>query len=80
MSAEMECSTRAQLVNQLAVAEVLANHLWDSPRHDRDLDIRPRQLKDTVWRAMSGEMLSKATLNFFTAAFRMEAGDVERSL
>src|ERR1700728_4987139 len=54
--------SRAGQVNQLAVAEVLAHYLWQHPRTEADLDVLPRQLKDTASRALSGKLLSKATL------------------
>src|SRR5260370_17610100 len=60
---------RAGQVNQLAVAEVLAHYLWQHPRAQGDLDVLPRQLKDTASRALSGKLLSKATLVLFMDAF-----------
>jgi hypothetical protein len=56
-------------VNQLAVAEVLAHYLWEHPRAKGDVDVLPRQLKDTAARALSGKLLSRATLVLFTEAF-----------
>jgi hypothetical protein len=56
-------------VNQLAVAEVLAHYLWEHPRAKGDIDVLPRQLKDTASRALSGKLLSKATLTLFDEAF-----------
>jgi hypothetical protein len=56
-------------VNQLAVAEVLAHYLWDNPRTVADNDVLPRQLKDTASRALSGALLSRATLQLFMDAF-----------
>ncbi len=56
-------------VNQLAVADVLAHYLWEHPRAPGDVDVLPRQLKDTASRALSGKLLSKATLTLFTDAF-----------
>jgi hypothetical protein len=56
-------------VNQLAVAEVLAHYLWEHPRAQGDVDVLPRQLKDTASRALSGKLLSKATLSLFMDAF-----------
>jgi len=56
-------------INHLAVAEVLAQHLWLAPRGAGDADVLPRQLKDTVGRALSGQMLSRATLALFIEAF-----------
>jgi hypothetical protein len=61
--------SRKGQVNQLAVAEVLAHYLWEHPRATGDADVLPRQLKDTASRALSGKLLSKATLTLFTDAF-----------
>ena len=61
--------SRLGQVNQLAVAEVLAHHLWEYPRATGDTDVLPRQLKDTTSRALSGKLLSKATLTLFMEAF-----------
>ncbi|MBV9855321.1 MAG: hypothetical protein JOY82_12530 [Streptosporangiaceae bacterium] len=60
-------------INQLAVAEVLARHLWHRPRRAGDADILPRQLKDTAARALSGKLLSKGTLALFMDAFGLPA-------
>jgi hypothetical protein len=68
--------SRKGQVNQLAVAEVLAHYLWEHPRSKGDADVLPRQLKDTASRALSGKLLSKATLTLFTDAFGF--GDPER--
>jgi hypothetical protein len=61
--------SRPGQVNRLAVAEVLAHYLWQHPRHRGDADVLPRQLKDTASRALSGRLLSKATLALFVDAF-----------
>jgi hypothetical protein len=61
--------SRPGQINQLAVAEVLARHLWDYPRRPGDNEILPRQLKDTASRALSGKLLSKAALGLFIEAF-----------
>src|ERR1700722_20407958 len=61
--------SRAGQVNQLAVAEVLAHYLWQNPRAKGESDVLPRQLKDTASRALSGKLLSKATLLLFMDAF-----------
>jgi len=61
--------TRPGAINHLAVADVLAQHLWDSPRATGNSDVLARQLKDTVGRALSGRVLSRATLALFVAAF-----------
>jgi hypothetical protein len=68
--------SRAGQVNQLAVAEVLAHYLWQHPRAQSDVDVLPRQLKDTASRALSGKLLSKATLFLFIDAFGL--GPLER--
>ena len=36
-------------INQLAVAEVLARHLWSYPRRAGDTEVLARQLKDEVY-------------------------------
>jgi hypothetical protein len=56
-------------ITQLAVAEVLARHLWSHPRVSGDEDVIARQLKDTVARALSGSLLSRPTLALFIEAF-----------
>jgi hypothetical protein len=63
--------TRHGQVNQLAVAEVLARHLWRHPRRAGDGDLLPRQLKDTIARALSGRLLSRGTLELFLDAFAL---------
>ena len=45
--------SRLGQVNQLAVADVLAHYLWEHPRAQGDVDVLPRQLKDTASRALS---------------------------
>ena len=60
-------------INQLAVAEVLARHLWSYPRGHGDADVLPHQLKDTVSRALSGKLLSRPTLALFIDAFGISA-------
>jgi hypothetical protein len=72
--------SRAGQVNQLAVAEVLAHYLWQHPRAKADLDVLPRQLKDTASRALSGKLLSKATLVLFMDAFGLGALEREQLL
>jgi hypothetical protein len=62
-------------VNQLAVAEVLARHLWRHPRRAGDGDVLARQLKDTVARALSGRLLTRATLELFTEAFALPGAE-----
>jgi hypothetical protein len=70
--------SRSGEINQLAVAEVLAQHLWSHPRVTGDADVLPRQLKDTVARALSGTLLSRPTLALFIDAFRISGADADR--
>ena len=65
-------------INQLAVAEVLARHLWDYPRRPGDDEILPRQLKDTASRALSGKLLSKSALRLFMDAFSLPSSEREQ--
>ncbi|HKB30244.1 MAG TPA: hypothetical protein VKD26_05340 [Streptosporangiaceae bacterium] len=69
--------TRPGEINQLAVADVLAHYLWRNPRTTGDVDVLPRQLKDTVLRAISGRMVSKASLSLFIDAFDLASHDAE---
>jgi hypothetical protein len=70
--------TRRGQVNHLAVAEVLARHLWLAPRGAGDADVLPRQLKDTVGRALSGRLLSHGTLGLFVDAFGFSKQEEDR--
>ncbi|HEY1919963.1 MAG TPA: hypothetical protein VGH27_30695 [Streptosporangiaceae bacterium] len=70
--------SRPGQVNQLAVAEVLARYRWSHPRATGDSELLARQLKDTVFRAISGRMLSRATLTLFVEAFGFSEGEAER--
>ena len=65
-------------INQLAVAEVLAEHLWSYPRREGDADVMPRQLKDSVSRALSGRLLSRPQLALFIEAFGVSAQEADR--
>ena len=69
---------RSTEITQLAVAEVLARYLWTHPRVTGDADALPRQLKDTVSRALSGTLLSRPTLALFIDAFRISSADADR--
>ncbi|MGH3156516.1 MAG: hypothetical protein ACRDNF_08090 [Streptosporangiaceae bacterium] len=70
--------SRPGQVNQLAVAEVLARYRWSHPRAEGDGELLARQLKDTVLRAMSGRMLSRATLSLFAEAFGFSDAESEQ--
>jgi hypothetical protein len=67
-------------ITQLAVAEVLARHLWSHPRVSGDEDVIARQLKDTVARALSGSLLSRPTLALFIDAFGISGAHADRLL
>lgn len=65
-------------ITQLAVAEVLAQHLWSHPRESGNADVIARQLKDTVARALSGSLLSRPTLALFIDAFGIVGAHADR--
>src|ERR1700761_5816573 len=58
-------------INQLAVAEVLARHLWEYPRRSGDAEVLPRQLKDTASRALSGKLPGRRAQRLFIRAFAL---------
>jgi hypothetical protein len=70
--------TRPGAINHLAVANVLAHHLWTAPRATGSSDVLARQLKDTVGRALSGQVLSRSTLALFVAAFDFTPQEEDR--
>jgi hypothetical protein len=70
--------SRPGQINQLAVAEVLARHLWNYPRRPGDAEVLPRQLKDTASRALSGKLLSRAALRLFIEAFTLPRFEQEQ--
>jgi hypothetical protein len=69
---------RPGVITQLAVAHVLARYLWSHPRVTGDADALPRQLKDTVARALSGALLSRPTLALFIDAFGISGEHADR--
>jgi hypothetical protein len=72
---------RADVINQLAIAEVIANHLTFG--RAGDAPVMPYQLRDIVSGALSGSQLSVETLDWFTQAFtftEQEAGQLRRLL
>jgi hypothetical protein len=69
---------RRGTINQLAVAEVIARHLWSAPRSAADDDITPHQLKDTVSRALTGRLLSRPALALFINAFGFSEHEAAR--
>jgi hypothetical protein len=69
---------RRGTINQLAVAEVIARHLWLTPRGPGDAEITPHQLKDTVSRALTGRLLSRSALSLFISAFGFSEHEAAR--
>lgn len=69
---------RDDVINQLAIAEVIASHLTSGQATDA---MMPYQLRDVVSGALSGSQLSAETLEWFIEAFRFsehEAGQLRR--
>jgi hypothetical protein len=64
-------------VSQLAVAEVLARHV-SGARGGQVSGVLPRQLKDTVSRALSGRLLSRQVLALFVEAFDFTDDEADR--
>jgi hypothetical protein len=60
---------RDGVINQMAVAEVIADRLRVAPGHPGDAQIMPYQLRDTVSGALSGLHVSADTMRLFIAAF-----------
>ena len=72
---------RDDVINQLAIAEVIASHL--SSGRAIDAAVMPYQLRDVVSGALSGSQLSTETLERFIEAFAFtehEAGQLRRLL
>jgi hypothetical protein len=69
--------SRHGVINQLAVAEVLARHL-SAQQPSVAGAIQPHQLKDTVSRALSGRLLSRPALELFIDAFGFTEPESDR--
>jgi hypothetical protein len=69
---------RAGEINQLAVGEALARHLWSAPRVTGDSDVTAHQLKDTVARALTGRLLSRGALSMFIDTFGFSGQEEDR--
>jgi hypothetical protein len=69
---------RAGGINQLAVSEALARHLWNYPRVTGDADATAHKLKDTVARALTGRLLSRSTLSQFIDTFGFSKQEEDR--
>lgn len=69
---------RSDQVPPAAVAQVIAQYLWDiGEQPDTDTDL-PRKLRDRIRRALLGEKLSGETLDWFLGAFEMSDEDGQR--
>jgi hypothetical protein len=69
---------RDGVINQLAVAEVIADHLRSSPLHRGGAQMLPYQLRDIVSEALSGRQLSTEALQLFGDAFGFKDHEVDR--
>ena len=69
---------RAGEINQLAVGEALARHLWNYPRAAGDTEVTAHQLKDTVARALTGRLLSRGALSLFVDTFGFSEQEQDR--
>jgi hypothetical protein len=67
---------RDEVINQLAVAEVLASH--SKPGRGGDAPVMPYQLRDVVSGALSGSQLSPETLERFIEAFGFHDHDASQ--
>lgn len=66
-------------ISQLAVTEVLADHLRGEPRGTGDVGIATYQLRETVSEALAGRQLSQEALELFISAFRLSEEDRARA-
>jgi hypothetical protein len=69
---------RPGAINQLAVAEAVAQHLWNHPRAAGPSDVVAHQLKDTVARALSGRLVSRSALQLLIDTFGLTGQEQER--
>jgi len=69
---------RDGVINQLAVAEVIADHLRSSPLHHGGARMLPYQLRDIVSEALSGRQLSVGALQLFGGAFGFKDHELDR--
>jgi hypothetical protein len=69
---------RDGVINQLAVAEVIAARLRSAPGHPGDAQVMPYQLRDTVSGALSGRQLNAETRQLFVDAFGFEQHEADR--
>ncbi len=69
---------RDGVINQMAVAEVIAARLRSAPGHPGDAQVMPYQLRDTVSGALSGRQLNAATRQLFVDAFGFAQHEADR--
>lgn len=69
---------RDDVINQMAVAEVIAGQLRSAPGHPGDAQMMPYQLGETVSGALAGLQLSGQTLELFVDAFGFSQHEAER--
>lgn len=69
---------RGDVLNQMAIAEVIANRLQSAPSHAGDAKVMPYQLEETVSGALAGQRLSEQALELFVAAFGFAEHEAER--
>jgi len=69
---------RDSVINQMAVAEVIAGQLRAAPGHPGDAQIMPYQLREMVSGALSGPQLSADALQLFITAFGFSEHEAER--
>lgn len=69
---------RADVVNEAAVARVIARYLSATGDMSGDESNHARALKDIVYRALSGKTITRTTLSWFIDAFVMERDDAEQ--
>ncbi len=70
--------SREGVVNQLAVAEVLAGHQREAGPHSPDVDEVPYQLRQTVADVLSGRFVSRSALARFIGAFGFSEEEAQR--
>jgi hypothetical protein len=66
------------VINQLAVAEVIAGQLRSVPVRPGDAQMMPYQLRDIVSGALAGPQLGRQTLDLFIDAFGFSEHETER--
>ncbi len=69
---------RQGVINQLAVAEVIAAHLRSAPSGPGDANVLSYQLRETVADALSGRLVSRRTLSLFIDAFGISEHEASR--